>query len=54
MESEEDPRDLLGSSCCSSVGRKRILEAAMQSFDYAVRLRMVSPGLAMQNVEHST
>jgi hypothetical protein len=42
-ESEEDTRDLL---CPSSCGKKLILEAAMQSFDCTVRLRMVSGGLA--------
>jgi hypothetical protein len=44
--------DLLGPSSQGGEDTKRTLEAAMQSFDRVVHLRMVSGGLTMRNVEH--
>jgi hypothetical protein len=44
-EAEENPRDLLSPSCCGGTSTKRILEAAMQSLDCTVHLRMISGGL---------
>jgi hypothetical protein len=49
---KEDPKDLRSPSSHSGVGPKRFLEEAMQSFNPAILLRMVSSGLVMQNVKH--
>jgi len=45
--------DLFGPIGCSGARLQSILEAAVQSFDYAVRLRVVGGGLAMPNIEDS-
>jgi hypothetical protein len=42
MEAEKYPRDLLGPSGPSDASMRRILEAAVKSFDCTIKLRMVS------------
>ena len=45
--------DLFGPIGRRGARLQSVLEAAVQSFDYAVRLRVVSGGLAMLNIEYS-
>ena len=45
--------DLFGPIGRGGARLQSVLEAAVQSFDYAVRLRVVSGGLAMPNIEYS-
>jgi len=45
--------DLFGPVGRGGASLESVLEAAVQSFDGTVRLRMVGGGLAMPNIEHS-
>ena len=45
--------DLFGPIGRGGVSLQSVLEAAVQPFDYAIRLRVVGGGLAMPNIEQS-